>query len=68
MMKREADTIHLIDCLKAQYGIEASSLLLLPLGADMDASVYKAETYCGQSYFVKLKRDHHVDKRLQAFT
>ncbi len=61
MMKREADTIHLIDCLKTQYGIDANTLLLLPLGADMDASVYKAETHCGQSYFVKLKRGHHVD-------
>jgi spectinomycin phosphotransferase len=51
----------IIDCLKANYGIAASSLTLLPIGADMNASVYKAETQSSQSYFVKLKRRHRYD-------
>ena len=51
----------IIHCLKANYGITAASLTLLPLGADMNASVYKAETQSSQSYFVKLKRGNRYD-------
>jgi spectinomycin phosphotransferase len=50
-----------IDCLKIHYGIEAATLTFLPLGADMDALVYKAQTHTQSSYFVKLKRGHHHD-------
>ena len=60
-MKRKTDNILLIDCLNTKYGILATTLILLPLGADMNASVYKAETCNGQSYFVKLKRGPHSD-------
>jgi len=48
----------IIDCLKANYGIAVGLLTLLPIGADMNASVYKAETQDSQSYFVKLKRGY----------
>ena len=48
----------IIDCLNTNYGIAVTTLIFLPLGADMNASVYKAETQSGQSYFVKLKRGH----------
>jgi spectinomycin phosphotransferase len=51
----------IIDCLKANYGIAVALLTLLPIGADMNASVYKAETQGSQSYFVKLKRGHRYD-------
>ncbi len=51
----------IISCLNANYGIEVAVLTLLPLGADMNASVYKAQTYDQTSYFVKLKRGHHHD-------
>ncbi|MBA3537322.1 MAG: aminoglycoside phosphotransferase family protein [Tatlockia sp.] len=51
----------LIDCLRAKYGIEVVRLTLLPLGADMNASVYKAEAEDQPSYFLKLKRGHHQD-------
>lgn len=60
-MKTKADTTHLIDCLNTNYGIVATTLIFLPLGADINASVYKAETCEGQSFFVKLKRGHHSD-------
>jgi spectinomycin phosphotransferase len=60
-MKRKADTAHLIDCLNTNYGIIATTLTFLPLGADINASVYKAEMLEGQSFFVKLKHGHHSD-------
>lgn len=51
----------IIDHLKTDYGIEVAVLTLLPLGADMNASVYKAETHDQITYFIKLKRGHHHD-------
>jgi spectinomycin phosphotransferase len=57
-MNRTTDDILIIDCLSGKYGIVATTLTLLPLGADMNAAVYKAETSNRQSYFVKLKRGH----------
>lgn len=51
----------IIHCLNANYGISAIVLTLLPLGADMNASVYKAETQSSQSYFVKLRRGRRYD-------
>lgn len=49
---------HIIDCLRINYDIDVSRLTFLPLGADMQASVYKAETQNQSSYFVKLKWGH----------
>ena len=51
----------IIDCLKINYGIEVATLIIIPLGADMHASVYKAQTHNQSSYFVKLKHGHHHD-------
>ena len=51
----------IIDCLNTDYGIEVATLTRLPLGADLNASVYKARAYDQSSYFVKLKRGHHDD-------
>lgn len=51
----------IIHCLNIHYGISATALTLLPLGADINASVYKAETKNNQSYFVKLKRGRRYD-------
>ena len=51
----------IIDCLNTDYGIAVATLTFLSLGADMNASVYKAHTPDGLSYFVKLKRGHHHD-------
>lgn len=50
----------IIDCLNTNYSIEVTSLELLPIGADMNASVYKAQAY-EQSYFIKLKNGHNYD-------
>lgn len=51
----------IIDCLNIDYGIKVAKLIFLPLGADMNASVYKAEAHDQSSYFIKLKRGHHHD-------
>ncbi|MBN2479597.1 MAG: aminoglycoside phosphotransferase family protein [Parachlamydiales bacterium] len=51
----------IIDCLNTDYGIEIAALSYLPLGADMNASMYRAQTLDGTSYFVKLKRGHQHD-------
>lgn len=51
----------IIDCLNANYDIKAISLTLLPIGADLNASVYKAKIQNGRSFFVKLKRDNRYD-------
>ena len=51
----------IISCLNTHYGIEVASLTFLPLGADMNASVYKVQTLDQKSYFIKLKTGHHHD-------
>ncbi len=49
----------IIDCLMTEFGIKVVALSFLPLGADINASVYKAQAHDQSSYFVKLKRGHH---------
>ncbi len=49
----------IIDCLKYDYDIDVASLIFLPWGADMDASVYKALSNDKLAYFVKLKHGQH---------
>jgi spectinomycin phosphotransferase len=51
----------IIECLNTSYGITVATLTCLHVGADIDASVYKAETHDKSSYFVKLKRGRHHD-------
>jgi spectinomycin phosphotransferase len=51
----------IIDYFRTYYGIEVAALTFLPLGAGMNASVYKAGTHDQLSYFVKLKHGHHHD-------
>ena len=48
-------------CLNTNYGIEAATLTFLPMGADMNASMYKVQTFDQTSYFIKLKRGHNHD-------
>ncbi|MBI3236682.1 MAG: aminoglycoside phosphotransferase family protein [Chlamydiales bacterium] len=55
----------IISCLKTHYGIEVATLTFLPLGADMNSSVYKAQTLDQVSYFLKLKSGHHHDTSVE---
>lgn len=58
----------IIDCLNAEYGIKAVTLTYIPLGADIDAKVYKAQADDQSSYFVKLKKgtNHDIGVVLQS--
>lgn len=60
MIEQPLSDQRIIDCLNTDYDIKVSTLTFLPIGADMNASIYKAETH-NQSYFIKLKRGHHHD-------
>lgn len=51
----------ILDCLEIHYGIEGVTLTFLPIGADMHASLYKAQTQDLTSYFVKIKRGQNQD-------
>lgn len=51
----------LINCLISSYGIDVTELTFLPLGADVNSSVYKAQTNDNRCYFLKLKYGHHHD-------
>ena len=59
--KHSFSSKQIVDCLCSDYGIAVATLTRLPLGADMNASVYKAETHGGLSYFVKIKLGDHDD-------
>ena len=48
----------IVSCLHNAYGLEVTTLTLLPLGADLNASVYKAQTKNETPYFIKLKCGH----------
>lgn len=60
-MQQPLANTRIIECLKTDYGINVSTLTFLPLGADMNSSVYKAEAQDQSSYFVKLKLGHTHD-------
>lgn len=59
--KQSLSNQRIISCLINDYGIEVATLTFLPLGADMNASVYKAQAVDKTCYFVKLKHGHHHD-------
>lgn len=42
-------------CLETHYGLRVDSLVFLPIGHDLRASVYKVITYDGASYFLKVR-------------
>jgi spectinomycin phosphotransferase len=51
----------IIKCLSTNYGIVVTDLKFLPIGADANASIYKAQTLDQSSYFIKIKLWHHHD-------
>ncbi len=54
----QQDIIHR---LYTDYNLEVTLLTRLLIGADMNAVVYKAESYDGASYFIKLRMGHTDD-------
>src|SRR5690349_7246459 len=55
MMLRE----QILNCLQMDYALDIATLEHLPLGADLDAAVYKAEAADQTHYFVKVKRTYN---------
>jgi spectinomycin phosphotransferase len=60
MITKSIPEQELIELLKSHYGIFAYSAQLVPLGADMNAFIYKAETQ-SNPYFVKIIYGNHQD-------
>lgn len=57
-----SDLTHfIINCLSTYYWLEATALALLPVGADINASIYKVQASDQNTYFVKVKRGHSHD-------
>jgi len=61
LVEQSLSAQRIIDCLHAHYGIKIIKFTIIPLGADSNASVYKAIGQDNSSYFVKLKCGHHHD-------
>lgn len=59
--KQVYEDFRIIECLNIHYGIEVKTLTPLLLGADLKASVYKAQADDQRSYFVKQKLGHGHD-------
>ena len=58
--KQSISDQRIIDCLQTHYDIKVATITFLLLGADINASIYKAKTHDQSSYFIKIKRgDHH---------
>jgi spectinomycin phosphotransferase len=55
----------IIHCLSTYYLIEVTDLVLLPLGADPNASIYKVQANDQKTYFVKVKQDHFRDTNIE---
>ncbi|MBL8134545.1 MAG: aminoglycoside phosphotransferase family protein [Anaerolineae bacterium] len=50
-----ADVV-ITNCLRETYDVHVSALIFLPLGADRNTAVYRADAASGARYFVKLRR------------
>jgi spectinomycin phosphotransferase len=62
-MHKQLTHKQVIGYLNMYYGINVNELMLLPLGADINASIYKAKTW-DKFYFVKLIYGHEHDAGL----
>ncbi len=48
------DTV-ILDCLRENYALPIEKITFLPLGADRNTAVYRAETKAGAAYFLKIR-------------
>ncbi|MBI1297587.1 phosphotransferase [bacterium] len=51
----------IIQCLRARFGLAAVDVRFLPLGADINAAVFRVTDAADASYFLKLRRGHFDD-------
>ncbi len=54
--KPDINDAKIIQCLQTEYGLSIDKIAFLPLGADLNTAVYRAETNDDTLYFVKLRR------------
>ncbi len=54
--KPELKDEELIDCLRNEFGLRIAELSFLPLGADSNTAVYRAQATDNTAYFVKLRK------------
>ena len=54
--KPELKDEQIINCLRDEYGLDAETISFLPLGADVDSSVYRVVIKDGTNYFLKLRK------------
>ncbi|MCX6989751.1 MAG: aminoglycoside phosphotransferase family protein [Chlamydiae bacterium] len=59
MLEKPVSESIIINCLDSSYDLNVTTLTFLPIGADINASVYKAQTLDQTSYFVKIKYGHN---------
>jgi len=64
MARKMLDERQIHDCLKVYYGIDIINLESLSIGADINASVFKANAKDHSFYFVKLKHTSHDEINL----
>ncbi len=48
----------LAECLRAEYGLRASALTFLPIGADLNTAVFRADAEDQSAWFLKLRKGH----------
>lgn len=58
-------TQFIIHCLNTYYLMEVAALVLLPVGADPNASIYKVQASNQKNYFVKLRQGHLHDINIE---
>lgn len=61
LQKPDLPDARLIASLASAYGLRLAQLAFLPLGADVNTAVYRAEAADGRSYFLKLRRGSFDD-------
>ncbi len=54
----------IINCLRKDYALPIQEITLLPLGADRNTTVFRANTEDGLAYFVKLRREEFNEMSL----
>lgn len=59
--KHALPELTITECLKANYDIEAATLTFFPIGADINASMYKVQAVDQTRYFIKIKQGHKHD-------
>lgn len=58
-MEKIPSNQNIVSCLDSFYNIQILNLSYLPLGADINAVVYRAQAIDNRCYFIKLKRNYN---------